>query len=294
MTREERRREVKKNRLALAFIIIELIAVAILIPLAISRIGNKSGKNDVVNTDVADGTVMPGSNTQENIDKAQTNLPGKDDGAGQVTQTPVNTGDGEKTGDGNSNVPTGQGNDTPAITGTDKGEEPTPTQEVKKDDPKPGSLEAVLQEADIKAAMYDYDVAIELVKARPEYKTSEEAKAAVTRYEEEKAKCVKWEDNSKISHIFVHSLIVDTSRAFGPKSSQPLGYNKYMTTVSEFNKMIESMYERGYVLVSIHDIAKRVVDEDGNEKLVAQPIMLPEGKEPFVLSQDDVNYYEYM
>ena len=70
MTREERRREVKKNRLALAFIIIELIAVAILIPLAISRIGNKSGKNDVVNTDVADGTVMPGSNTQENIDKA--------------------------------------------------------------------------------------------------------------------------------------------------------------------------------------------------------------------------------
>ena len=46
MTREERRREVKKNRLALAFIIIELIAVAILIPLAISRIGNKSGKND--------------------------------------------------------------------------------------------------------------------------------------------------------------------------------------------------------------------------------------------------------
>ena len=294
MTREERRREVKKNRLALAFIIIELIAVAILIPLAISRIGNKSGKNDVVNTDVADGTVMPGSNTQENIDKTQTNLPGKDDGAGQGTQTFVNTGDGENTGDGNSNVPTGQGDDTPAITGTDKGEEPTPTQEVKKDDPAPGSLEAVLQEADIKAAMYDYDVAIELVKARPEYETSEEAKAAVARYEEEKAKCVKWEDNSKISHIFVHSLIVDTSRAFGPKSSQPLGYNKYMTTVSEFNKMIESMYERGYVLVSIHDIAKRVVDEEGNEKLVAQPIMLPEGKEPFVLSQDDVNYYEYM
>ncbi|MBR4780703.1 MAG: polysaccharide deacetylase family protein [Lachnospiraceae bacterium] len=293
MTREERRREVKKNRLALAFIIIELIAVAILIPLAISRIGNKSGKNDVVNTDVADGTVMPGSNTQENIDKTQTNLPGKDDGAGQGTQTPVNTGDDENIGNGN-NTPTGQGNDTPVITGTDKVEEPTPTPEVKKDDPKPGSLEAVLQEADIKAAMYDYDVAIELVKARPEYETSEEAKAAVARYEEEKAKCVKWEDNSKISHIFVHSLIVDTSRAFGPKSSQPLGYNKYMTTVSEFNKMIESMYERGYVLVSIHDIAKRVVDEDGNEKLVAQPIMLPEGKEPFVLSQDDVNYYEYM
>ena len=58
--------------------------------------------------------------------------------------------------------------------------------------------------------------------------------------------------------------------------------------------MIESMYEKGYVMVSIHDIAKRVVDADGTEKLVAQDIMLPPGKEPFVLSQDDVNYYAYM
>ena len=67
-----------------------------------------------------------------------------------------------------------------------------------------------------------------------------------------------------------------------------------MTTVSEFNEIIKEMYEKGYVLVSMHDIAKVVTGEDGKKKLQKQPIMLPPGKTPFVLSQDDVNYYQYM
>ena len=294
MTREERRREVKKNRLALTFIIIELIAVAILIPLAISRLGKKNdNKPDTVNTTDAGSIISPGANTGINTDETHTSKSADGENNGTESKDPVNT-DNKINTDSGDTVPSGSGDGTGDKTVPTVTEEPTPTQEPKKDDPKPGTFEAVMQEADIKAAMYDYDVAIEMLKARPEYETSEEAKAAVARYEEDKAKCVKWEDNTKISHIFVHSLIVDTSRAFGPKSSQPLGYNKYMTTVSEFNKMIESMYEKGYVLVSIHDIAKREIDADGNEKLVAQPIMLPEGKEPFVLSQDDVNYYEYM
>ncbi|MCR5684423.1 MAG: polysaccharide deacetylase family protein [Lachnospiraceae bacterium] len=152
----------------------------------------------------------------------------------------------------------------------------------------------ILEEADLKAAMYDYDAAIELVQSVDGYAAIPELAAAISSYEEQKAACVKWHDNTQISHIFFHSLIYDTSRAFGKGSSQPVGYNRYMTTVSEFNKMMESMYERGYVLVSIHDIARMEKQEDGTEKLVAQPIYLPEGKEPFVLSQDDVNYYAYM
>lgn len=63
-----------------------------------------------------------------------------------------------------------------------------------------------------------------------------------------------------------------------------------MTTVSEFKKMIQSMYEKGYVLVSPHDMA--VVNDDGT--MSRGKIMLPEGKIPFVLSEDDVSYYHYM
>ncbi|MCR5828749.1 MAG: polysaccharide deacetylase family protein [Lachnospiraceae bacterium] len=153
---------------------------------------------------------------------------------------------------------------------------------------------SVVEEAQLDAAMYDYDAAIEKLKAVSGYETNEELKNKVKEYETEKEKLVKWEDNTRISHLFVHSLIVDTARAFRKGSSQPVGYNRYMTTVGEFKDMLESLYEKGYVLVSMHDIAERYTDEDGVEKLRKKPIYLPEGKMPFVLSQDDVNYYAYM
>ena len=298
MTREQRRKEVKKNRISLVFIIIELIAVAILIPLAISRLGNKGNEDtpEIRNEQNEETLVNAGTNVSEGSTVINSNA-GEEDSSTSISKEPVNNGGAD--GHGGTSTPSGSGKigaDDPD-TGNDTSSDITPTTTptpIEKDKPKAGTIEAVIAEADIQAAMYDYDAAIEMVQAHADYETSEAAKAAVEGYEAEKAKLVKWPDNTKISHIFVHSLIVDTSRAFGPKSSQPTGYNKYMTTVSEFNKMIESMYERGYVLVSIHDIAKRVVDENGNETLVAQPIMLPEGKEPFVLSQDDVNYYLYM
>ncbi len=162
------------------------------------------------------------------------------------------------------------------------------------DERRKASPAGILEEADIKAAMYDYDAAIELVQSVEGYEDIPELAGAVASYVEQKDACVKYPDNTKISHIFFHSLIYDTSLAFGKGSSQPVGYNRYMTTVSEFNKMMESMYEKGYVLVSMHDIARMEKQEDGTEKLVFQPIYLPEGKEPFILSQDDVNYYAYM
>ena len=67
-----------------------------------------------------------------------------------------------------------------------------------------------------------------------------------------------------------------------------------MTTASEFLKMMQSMYDRGYVLVRIHDLAYETTDENGQPKFVYGDIMLPEGKQPFVMSQDDVCYYPYM
>ena len=54
-----------------------------------------------------------------------------------------------------------------------------------------------------------------------------------------------------------------------------------MTTIDEFNKITETMYEKGYVMVSIYDMAK--ADADGN--ITEGEILLPEGKIPFVLSQ---------
>lgn len=93
----------------------------------------------------------------------------------------------------------------------------------------------------------------------------------------------------QITHVFFHTLIYDTSKAFDGGYKQD-NYNQVMTTVSEFNEIIQNLYDRGYVMVSPHDLA--TVNEDGT--ITRGRIMLPEGKKPFVLSQDDVSYYHYM
>lgn len=139
---------------------------------------------------------------------------------------------------------------------------------------------------------YDYDGAIALLSSDSQYSSAQEASDEIARYTDEKGKLVRI-NPAKVTHVFFHSLIDDTSKAFDGGSKQN-GYNQMMTTKTEFEKILRSMYDRGYILVKIHDLAHEAVDEDGNPKFVYGDIMLPEGKKAFVMSQDDVCYYEYM
>lgn len=155
------------------------------------------------------------------------------------------------------------------------------------------SDDEVLGQAQRYAAMYDYDTAIALMESALEAGENQEYQDAVDTFKEEQGQLVKWADNTAIPHIFFHTLVNDTALAFDGDYDSG-NYNQVMTTVDEFNAIMQEMYNRGYVLVSIYDIAKPVTQEDGSVKLVKQAIYLPEGKKPFVLSQDDVSYYEYM
>ena len=146
----------------------------------------------------------------------------------------------------------------------------------------------ILARADKMAAQYNYDKAIKYLKEQPEYENTKAFQKAVTEYENTRATCVEY-PLEEVTHVFFHTLIVDTSKAFDGDSDEA-GYNQMMTTVSEFNKIIQSMYDKGYVLVSPHDMAK--VNEDGT--MSRGKIMLPPGKKAFVLSQADVSYYHYM
>jgi competence protein ComGC len=159
----------------------------------------------------------------------------------------------------------------------------------------------LIAQADLLAKGYDYDAAIELIKT---YKGSEGGyevypvlTSAISGYETTKSSLVLYGGTytsvTQINHIFFHSLIADNSKAFDGEYDEE-GYNMYMTTTSEFEKMMQKMYEDGYVLVSMHDIAKQVTASDGTVEFEPGEIYLPQGKKPFVLSQDDVNYYDYM
>ncbi len=150
---------------------------------------------------------------------------------------------------------------------------------------------ALFAKADRLAAMYDYDAAVEAL-ANSDYREDPEALRRIEQYQATAATMVA-ADNSEITHVFFHILTVDTARAF-TDDKQGKDFNQVMTTIPEFEKILQQMYERGYVLVGLHDIAEMQKQDDGTEKMVSKKIMLSEGKKPFVMSEDDVCYYEYM
>ena len=107
-----------------------------------------------------------------------------------------------------------------------------------------------IEQADFLAAGYDYQGAIELLRADPYYENAaDELEAKIASYQYADAQLVSYDKMSQITHVFFHTLVVDENRAFDG-DYRTKGYNLYMTTVNEFIQMMESMYERGYVLVS--------------------------------------------
>ena len=153
-------------------------------------------------------------------------------------------------------------------------------------------VQELIKEADFLAAGYDYEAAVALIQSDPSYGSSEELDAKIAEYRDADAKLVSYPKMNEITHVFFHTLVVDEERCFDGDYREK-GYNLYMTTVDEFNQILESMYERGYVLVSPYDVAYEVTDESGTHFKYGD-IRLPAGKTPFVMSQDDVNYYGYM
>ncbi len=150
----------------------------------------------------------------------------------------------------------------------------------------------LIAKADRLALAYDYDGAIALIQTFENYEEDNRFTDKIAEYEVVKATCVPV-NIKEVTHIFYHSLVVDPARAFAnqEKNPQAVGNNQWMTTVSEFEKITQEMYDRGYVMVSIHDLYEEVVDENGETKFVEGTILLPPDKKAFVLSLDDLCYY---
>ena len=147
----------------------------------------------------------------------------------------------------------------------------------------------LIKEADYLATTYDYDGAIALIKGWEGYAEDADLSAKLDEYETTKAGC-KRVDMSTVTHIFYHSLVVDPERCF-VKTNSGRGNYEWMTTIDEFNKITLEMYNRGFVIVGLHDLYRYETDENGNKKMVENDIYLPEGKKVVVLSFDDLSYY---
>jgi len=263
-----------KNKIKIILITECLILSVLLLLLCVPRGGKSSGMER------NSATVQTGGGSNgRNDEKAQDEA-----GAGLNSETNTEMPENEKI----SEPSVGQ-------QGGSHGTEPEEDRDaLAQNETKQRTIAQLKEKADRLAKMYDYDAAMELIQSYDGYENESILTDAFLTYEALKATCVPWEDNTKISHVFFHSLIADTSLALGPDSGTRDGYNRYMTTIEEFEKILQQMYDRGYVLVGIHDMAECVVQADGTEKMEMKEILLPEGKIPFVMSQDDVNYYDYM
>ena len=176
------------------------------------------------------------------------------------------------------------GPSTPASNKVEGNKDDKQTKEQKK--------QATIAEAELLAAGYAYDEAVAKLKTIEGYEKDEAIQQKITDIEAEKATCVPVKIE-EVTHIFYHSLVVDPDRAFAnqDKDPQAAGNNQWMTTIEEFNAITQEMYDRGFVLVSIHDLYEVTTDENGKEVWTPGEILLPPDKKAFVLSLDDLSYY---
>ena len=100
------------------------------------------------------------------------------------------------------------------------------------------------------------------------------------------------EYNGVVEHLFFHPVIAYPEQAFdGDHMSN--GYDDWMVTVGEYTKILQSVYDKGFILVDISDCWSETVDENGQPQMMKNTLYLPEGKKPLIISYDDVNYNLY-
>ncbi|HBN82745.1 MAG TPA: hypothetical protein DDZ89_02775 [Clostridiales bacterium] len=135
---------------------------------------------------------------------------------------------------------------------------------------------------------YDYNKAVSKV---DEYLVSYPDNATLLELKQTSQKNLSelYEYTGPLYHIFFHSLIVYNKKAFDGDFMEQ-GYNYWMTTTEECQKILEQLYERNYVLYDI----RKLITTNPDGTVSKNKIMVPKGKKPIILSIDDVSYYDYM
>ena len=157
----------------------------------------------------------------------------------------------------------------------------------------PGAQQ-LISEAQLLAAGYDYDGAIAKLMSISGYDTDTSIQQMITDYTSQRDTCVPVEPTT-VPHIFYHSLLNSTSRAFDVErlgQGAVDGYNAWMVTVDEFDQITQRLYDAGYVYVRLRDLVTQTTDEDGTVHFAPNTeLKLPQGKKAIVLSIDDLSYY---
>ena len=149
------------------------------------------------------------------------------------------------------------------------------------------SFDEQLQQVMNLAAGYWYDEALEMLDGIDPVGYEDRIEEARTGIETAQSSLTLYEGS--IAHLCFPTLIADTMMAFDG-DARASTYASSMITVTEFERILDSLYAKGYILIDIHDIAGYVTDERGTTTFEQLPLYLPAGKLPLIISQDNVNY----
>ncbi len=105
-----------------------------------------------------------------------------------------------------------------------------------------------------------------------------------------KPKIVNYPAN-QVRHIFSHCLIAYPEMGCGDPAKGNGSLDVDCLTVSEFQILLQSLYDNGYCLIDINDMYENYTDANGVRKArLKQYVQVYEGKKPLVISVDDVVY----
>jgi len=147
--------------------------------------------------------------------------------------------------------------------------------------------EQIFAQAASLALSYRYEEAIALLQNSEEMQDDERAAEAVADYQKQIDGMYSYDGD--IVHLCFTNLVTDTSRAFDGDEYAKI-YQENMITLTEFTNILTTLYESGYILVDIQSLAEETEGTGGDVTMSKKLPVIPQGKKPFVLSIDNLNY----
>ena len=115
----------------------------------------------------------------------------------------------------------------------------------------------------------------------------------ILEYEAAQRNTVAWNDPGKVVNLSFQLLVADPARAF-KYAGWGNSINKNFITTEEFSKILQQLYENGYILVDFDDIITTETTANGTVVYRAKTLYLPKDKKPLMLTQTNVNYNYYL
>ena len=155
-------------------------------------------------------------------------------------------------------------------------------------------VQDLIARAEELAAKLDYQGAIDLLDTFSGDSTGfPDLVAKRAAYVQAMSELQTYSNPSEVPNLSFQMLIADPARAFADETYGN-AYNRNYVTTDEFSKILQQLYDNGYMLVSLHDLVATTQNADGDTVFTAGTLYLPAGKKPIVLTQTAANYFTYM